>query len=96
MPIYFATIAGGSLIGAFLSWILMLWVKVFVKQLYTATHKGYSDYSVDKNLIIIPDWIIIALMTITSGILAFWRQWDPKFFTYLYYLGKYLITKVES
>ena len=81
MTIYFANIAGGSLFGAFLSWILMLWVKVFVKKVYAATNKGFSYNSVDNKLTNIPEWIIIALLTIVSGILAFWRQWSPEFFS---------------
>ena len=36
MTIYFANIAGGSVFGALLSWILMLWVKVFVKEVSAA------------------------------------------------------------
>ncbi len=81
MTIYFANIAGGSLFGALLSWILMLWVKVFVKKVYAATNKGYSYNSVDNKLTNIPEWIIIALLTIVSGALAFWRQSSPEFFS---------------
>ena len=81
MTIYFANIAGGSLFGALLSWILMLWVRVFVKQVYSAANKGFSNYSVDNKLTNIPDWIIIAVLTIVSGVLAFWRQWSPEFFS---------------
>ena len=81
MTIYFANIAGGSLFGAFLSWILMLWVRVFVKQVCAAANKGFSNYSVDNKLTNIPDWIIIAVLTIVSGVLAFWRQWSPEFFS---------------
>ena len=78
MTIY---IAGGSLFGALLSWILMLWVRVFVKQVYAEANKGHSNYSVDNKLTNIPDWIIIAVLTIVSGVLAFWRQWSPEFFS---------------
>ena len=81
MTIFFAKIAGGSLFGALLSWILMLWVRVFVKQVYAAANKDYSNYSVDNKLTNIPDWIIIAVLTIVSGVLAFWRQWSPEFFS---------------
>ena len=81
MTIYFANIAGGSLFGALLSWILMLWVRVFVKQVCAAENKGFSNYSVDNKLTNIPDWIIIAVLTIVSGVLAFWRQWSPEFFS---------------
>ena len=81
MTIYFASFAGGSLFGALLSWILMLWVRVFVKQVYAAANKDYSNYSVDNKLTNIPDWIIIAVLTIVSGVLAFWRQWSPEFFS---------------
>ena len=81
MTIYFANIAGGSLFGALLSWILMIWVKVFVKKVYAATNKGYSYNSVDNKLTNIPEWIIIALFAIVSGVLAFWRQWSPEFFS---------------
>ena len=81
MTIYFANIVGGSLFGALLSWILMLWVRVFVKQVYAAANKDYSNYSVDNKLTNIPDWIIISVLTIVSGVLAFWRQWNPEFFS---------------
>ena len=81
MTIYFATIAGGSLFGALLSWILMLWVKVFVKKVYATANTGYSDNSVDNKLTNIPDWIIISVLTIVSGVLAFWRKWSPEFFS---------------
>ena len=81
MTIFFAKIAGGSLFGALLSWILMLWVRVFVKQVCAAANKGFSNYSVDNKLTNIPDWVIIAVLTIVSGVLAFWRQWSPEFFS---------------
>ena len=81
MTIFFAKIAGGSLFGTLLSWILMLWVRVFVKQVYAEANKGHSNYSVDNKLTNIPDWIIIAVLTIVSGVLAFWRQWSPEFFS---------------
>ena len=81
MTIYFANIAGGSLFGALLAWILMLWVKDFVKQVYATENKGFSDYSLDNKLTNFPDWIIIGFFTIVSGVLAFWRQWGPEFFS---------------
>ena len=81
MTIYFANIAGGSLFGALLSWILMLWVKVFVKKVYAAANNDYSNYSVDNKLTNFPDWIIIVFFTIVSGVLSFWRQWGPEFFS---------------
>ena len=78
----FANFVGGSIFGAFLAWILMLWVKVFVTQLYTAAHNNFPDYSsLEDKFINIYDWIIIIVMTIFAGILAFWRQWDPEFFS---------------
>ena len=81
MTIYFANIARGSLFGAILAWILMLWVKDFVKQVYATENKGFSDYSLDNKLTNFPDWIIIVFFTIVSGVLAFWRQWGPEFFS---------------
>ena len=78
----FANFVGGSIFGAFLAWILMLWVKVFVTQLYTAAHNNFPDYSsLEDKFINIYDWIIIIVMTIFAGILAFWRQWNPEFFS---------------
>ena len=77
----FANIAGGALIGAVLAWILMLWVKVFVTQVYAAAPEDFSDYSLDSNSINIPDWVIIAVLTITAGAFAWWRQWNPEFFS---------------
>ena len=77
----FANIAGGALIGAVLAWILMLWVKVFVTQVYAAAPEDSSDYSLDSNSINIPDWVIIAVLTITAGAFAWWRQWNPEFFS---------------
>ncbi len=77
----FANIAGGALIGAVLAWILMLWVKVFVIQVYAATPENSSDYSFNSNSINIPDWVIIAVLTITAGAFAWWRQWNPEFFS---------------
>ena len=77
----FANIAGGALIGAVLAWILMLWVKVFVPQVYAAAPEDSSDYSLDSNSINIPDWVINAVLTITAGAFAWWRQWNPEFFS---------------
>ena len=77
----FANIAGGALIGAVLAWILMLWVKVFVTQVYAAAPEDSSDYSLDSNSINIPDWVIIAVLTIIAGAFAWWRQWNPEFFS---------------
>ena len=48
---------------------------------YRNFNKGYSDYSADNKLTNLPDWIIIAFFTIVSGVLAFWRQWGPEFFS---------------
>ena len=77
----FANIAGGVLVGALLAWILMLWVKVFVKEIYAAAPENSDKFSFDSNLINIPDWAIIAVMTITAGVIAWWRQWNPEFFS---------------
>ena len=73
----FANIAGGALIGAVLAWILMLWVKVFVTQVYAAAPEDSSDYSLDSNSNNIPDWVINAVLTITAGAFAWGRQWNP-------------------
>ena len=77
----FANIAGGAFVGALLAWILMLWVKVFVKEVYTAAPGNSAKFSFDSNSINIPDWVIIAVMTITAGVIAWWRQWNPEFFS---------------
>ena len=77
----FANIAGGALVGALLAWILMLWVKVFVKEVYAAAPENSAKFSFDSNSINIPDWVIIAVMTITAGVIAWWRQWNPEFFS---------------
>ena len=81
MIFYFAKIAGGALVGTFLAWILMLWVKVFVKEVYASAPESSFDYSLENNSINIPDWLIIAVITITVGVIAWWRQWNPKFFS---------------
>ena len=75
-----ANFAGGALVGAFLAWILMLWVKVFVKEVYAAVPENSAKFSFDSNSINIPDWLIIAVMTINAGIIAWWRQSNPEFF----------------
>ena len=77
----FAKIAGGALVGALLACILMLWVKVFVKEIYAAAPENSDKFSFDSNSINIPDWAIIAVMTITAGVIAWWRQWNPEFFS---------------
>ncbi len=77
----FAYIAGGSLIGAVLAWILMHWVKVFVTQVYAAVPRNSSKFSFAINSINIPDWVIIAVLAITIGVFAGWRQWNPEFFS---------------
>ena len=77
----FANIAGGALVGALLAWILMLWVKVFVKEVYTAAPGNSAKFSLNSNSTNIPDWLIIAAMTITAGVIAWWRQWNPEFFS---------------
>ena len=77
----FANIAGGALVGALLAWILMIWVKFFVKELYAAAPGNSAKFSFDSNSINIPDCVIIAVMTITTGVIAWWRQWNPEFFS---------------
>ena len=47
----FANIAGGALIGAVLAWILMLWVNVFVTQVYAAVPGNSSKFSFAINSI---------------------------------------------
>ena len=81
MSFYFAKIVGGALVGALLAWILMIWVKVFVKEVYVATPDNSSDFSLESNSINIQDWVIIALITITAGLIAWWRQWNSEFFS---------------
>jgi len=77
----FANIAGGALVGASLAWILMFWVKVFVKEVYTRVPKNSENFFFDSNSINIPDWVIIAVITISAGAIAWWRQRDPEFFS---------------
>ena len=76
----FVNISGGALVGALLAWILILWVKVFVKEVYAAAPENSAKFSFESNSINIPDWVIIAVMTITAGVIAWWRQWNPEFF----------------
>ena len=59
----------------------MLWVKVFVKEVYTAAPGNSAKFSLNSNSTNIPDWLIIAVMTITAGVIAWWRQWNPEFFS---------------
>ena len=77
----FSNIAVGAFVGALSAWILMLWVKVFVKEAYAAAPKNSAKFSIDSNSINVPDWVIIAVMTITAGVIALWRQWNPEFFS---------------
>ena len=77
----FANIAGGALVGALLACVLMLWVKVFVKGVYVAAPENSAKFSFDSYSTNIPDWLIIAVMTITAGVIAWWRQWNPEFFS---------------
>ena len=77
----FANIAGGALVGALLAWILMLWVKVFVKEVYAAAFENSAKFSLDTKSINIQDLVIIAVMTITAAVIAWWRQWNPEFFS---------------
>ena len=80
MTFFFAEIAIGALLGALMSCIVILWVKFFVAQLYSEDPKSSSNYSLRISAANITDWIIIVLMTITAGLLAFWRQLSPEFF----------------
>jgi len=77
----FVNIAGGALIGAILAWILMLWVNIFLTQVYAAAQRDSSKVSFDINSTNILDWVIIALLTITAGTFAGLRQWNPEFFS---------------
>ena len=79
MTFFFAKIAIGAVIGALMACIIIFWVKFFVAQLYSAATKNSSNYYLGRYSANIPDWIIIALMTITAGLLAFWRQLSPEF-----------------
>ena len=77
----FANITGGALVGALLACVLMLWVKVFVKEVYAKAPENSANISFDSNSKNIPDWGIIAVMTITAAVIAWWRQWNPEFFS---------------
>ena len=77
----FVNIAGGALIGAVLAWILMLWVNIFLTQVYAAAPGDSSKFSFDLNSINILDWVIIAVLIITAGTFAGLRQWNPEFFS---------------
>tara|TARA_Y100000590_G_C15549468_1_gene950320 strand:+ start:333 stop:1076 length:744 start_codon:yes stop_codon:yes gene_type:complete len=74
-------IAGGSLIGFLLAWILILWVKVFVAKVYTEETDDYSENSLENKSIYIPEWETIIVLTIFAGVIAWWREWNPKFFS---------------
>ena len=45
----FSIIAGGALFGALLAWILMLWVKFFVKEIFAAAPENSAKFSFDSN-----------------------------------------------
>ena len=77
----FANIAGGALVGALFAWILMLWVKVFLKEVYAAAPENSAKFSLESKSINIPKLEIIVVMTITAGVIAWWRQWNPEFFS---------------
>ena len=77
----FSNFAGGALVGALLAWILMLWVKVFVNEVYAAAPENSDRFPFDINSINIPDWAIITVMTINAGLIAWLRQSNPEFFS---------------
>ena len=77
----FVNIAGGALIGAVLAWILMLWVNIFLTQVYAAAPGHSSKFYFDINSINFLDWLIIAVLIITAGTFAGLRQWNPEFFS---------------
>ena len=59
----------------------MLWVKYFVAQVDTAVPEDSSKFSLDSYSINIQDWAIIAVLTISGGAFAWWRQRNPEFFS---------------
>ena len=77
----FANFAGGALVGALLAWILMLWVRVFVNEVYAAAPENSDRFPFDINSINIPDWAIITVMTINAGLIACLRKSNPEFFS---------------
>jgi len=81
MTFYFANIVAGALVGALLAWILMLWVNFFVKEVYATAPGNFAEFSFVSNSINLPDWVIISVITITAGVIAWWRQWNPEFFS---------------
>ena len=70
----FVKIAGGALVGALLAWILIIWVKVFVNEVYAASTDHSAKFSFDSNSENIPDWTIIALMTIAAGVIGYFAE----------------------
>jgi len=77
----FALFSGGALVGALFAWILMHWVKVFVKEVSATTPENSAKLFLESKSINISELVIIVVMTITAGVIAWWRQWNPEFFS---------------
>ena len=72
------SLAGGSVIGAGIAWILECWVGLFLKQLTTEHSKGFAQPTSANNSKLFERLGIYIVMSITTAILCVWRQWSPE------------------
>ena len=78
----FANIAGGALVGALFTWILIHWVKVFVKEVYALAPENSAKFSLESKSRNIPELVIIVLMTIAAGVIGYFaeRNYNESYF----------------
>ena len=72
------SLAGGSVIGAGIAWILECWVGLFLKQLTTEHSKGFAQPTSANNSKLFERLGIYIVMSITTALLCVWRQWSPE------------------
>ena len=72
------SLAGGTVIGAGMAWMLERWVGLFLKQLAAEHSNGFTQTASTKNSKIFARLGFYAIMSIGASVLSVWRQWSPE------------------
>ena len=73
------SLAGGTVIGAGIAWILERWIGSFLKQLAAEHSSRFSQTNSANNSKKLVRLGFYATMSIGAAVLSFWRQWSPEF-----------------
>jgi prepilin signal peptidase PulO-like enzyme (type II secretory pathway) len=73
------SLAGGTVVGAGMAWMLEHWVFLFLKQLASEHSNGFTQKTSANNSKLFARLGFYATMSVGAAVLSVWRQWSPEF-----------------